>query len=146
MCRAPDHRSLLTTATHHLPLTQNARKMVSKRFLRTFAIIQIKYGLPKLCHLPHYSDGSRDPTTRLLGFASYLGLGTWDPYSYWGRWHSMATHTSSVYYSMLVAIFLPCYIQYRALDTLARPWNVHLSNSAFSIHCYSLATIMSQKM
>ena len=57
------------------------------------AIIQIKYVLPKLCHLPQYSYGSRDPTNRVLGFASNPGLGTRDPYSYWGRWHSMATHT-----------------------------------------------------
>ena len=27
------------------------------------AIIQIKYVLPKLCYLPQYSYGSRDPTT-----------------------------------------------------------------------------------
>ena len=66
---------------------------VWKQFSRTCAIIQIKYVLPKLCHLPQYSYGSRDPTTRLLGYASYPGLGTRDPYSYWGRWHSMATHT-----------------------------------------------------
>ena len=63
------------------------------QFSRTCAIIQIKYVLPKLCHLPQYSYGSRDPTTRVLGYASYPGLGTRDPYSYWGRWHSMATHT-----------------------------------------------------
>ena len=61
------------------------------QFLRTCAIIQIKYVLPKLRHLPQYSYGSRDPTTRVLGYASYPGLGTRDPYSYWGRWHSMAT-------------------------------------------------------
>ena len=78
--------------SHCLPLTQNASKGM-KQFSRTCAIIQIKYVLPKLCHLPQYSYGSRDPTTRLLGFASYPGLGTRDPYSYWGRWHSMATHT-----------------------------------------------------
>ena len=65
----------------------------SPQFSRTCAIIQIKYVLPKLCHLPQYSYGSRDPTTRVLGYASYPGLGTRDPYSYWGRWHSMATHT-----------------------------------------------------
>ena len=64
-----------------------------KQFSSTCAIIQIKYVLPKLCHLPQYSYGSRDPTTRVLGYASYPGLGTRDPYSYWGRWHSMATHT-----------------------------------------------------
>ena len=63
------------------------------QFSRTCAIIQIKYVLPKLCHLPQYSYGSRDPTTQVLGYASYPGLGTRDPYSYWGRWHSMATHT-----------------------------------------------------
>ena len=34
------------------------------QFSRTCAIIQIKYVLPKLCHLPQYSYGSRDPTTR----------------------------------------------------------------------------------
>ena len=65
----------------------------SPQFSRTCAIIQIKYVLPKLCHLPQYSYGSRDPTTQVLGYASYPGLGTRDPYSYWGRWHSMATHT-----------------------------------------------------
>ena len=64
-----------------------------KQFSRTCAMIQIKYVLPKLCHLPQYPYGSRDPTTRVLGYASYPGLGTRDPYSYWGRWHSMATHT-----------------------------------------------------
>ena len=66
---------------------------VWKQYSRTCAIIQIKYVLPKLCHLPQYSYGSRDPTTRLLGYASYPGLGTRDPFSFWGRWHSMATHT-----------------------------------------------------
>ena len=66
---------------------------VWKQFSRTCAIIQIKYVLPKLCHLPQYSYWSRDPTTRVLGCASYPGLGTRYPYSYWGRWHSMATHT-----------------------------------------------------
>ena len=35
------------------------------RFSRTCAIIQIKYVLPKRCHLPQYSYGFRDPTTRL---------------------------------------------------------------------------------
>ena len=55
---------------------------VWKQFSRTCAIIQIKYVLPKLCHLPQYSYGSRDPTTRVLGYASYPGLGTWDLYSY----------------------------------------------------------------
>ena len=65
----------------------------SPQFSRACAIIQIKYVLPKLCHLPQYSYGSRDPTTRVLGYAEYPGLGTRDPYSYWGRWHSMATHT-----------------------------------------------------
>ena len=38
-----------------------------KQFSSTCAIIQIKYVLPKLCHLPQYSYGSRDPTTRVLG-------------------------------------------------------------------------------
>ena len=60
---------------------------------RTCTIIQIIYLLPKLCHLPQYWYGLRDPTIRVLGFASYPGLRTRDPYSYWGRWHSMATHT-----------------------------------------------------
>ena len=59
----------------------------------THAIIQIKYVLPKLCHLPQYSHGYRDPTTRVLGFALYPDLGTRDLYSYWGRWHSMAIRT-----------------------------------------------------
>ena len=54
---------------------------VWKQFSRTCAIIQIKYVLPKLCHLPQYSYGSRDPTDRVLGYASYPGLGTRDPYS-----------------------------------------------------------------
>ena len=49
--------------------------------------------LPKLSHLPQYSYGSRDPITRVLCFAPCPGLGTRDPYSYYGRWHSMATHT-----------------------------------------------------
>ena len=55
------------------------------QFSRTCAIIQIKYVLPKVCHLPQYEYGSRDPTTRVRGVASYPGLGTRDPYSYWGR-------------------------------------------------------------
>ena len=67
-----------------------------KTISRTCAIIQIKYVLQKPCHLPQYLYGSRDPTTRVLVFASYPGLGTRDRYSYWGRWHSMATHTQSV--------------------------------------------------
>ena len=41
------------------------------------AIIQIKYVLPKLCHPPQYSYGSRDPTTRVLGLR--LVPGWWDP-------------------------------------------------------------------
>ena len=54
---------------------------VWQQFSRTCAIIQIKYVLPKLCHLPQYSYGSRDPTTRVLGYASYPSLGTRDLYS-----------------------------------------------------------------
>ena len=53
--------------------------------IRTCAIIQIKYVLSKLCRLTQYSYGSLVPTTRVLGYASYPGLGTRDPYSYWGR-------------------------------------------------------------
>ena len=75
------------------PSDTGCQQGVWKQFSRTCAIIQIKYVLPKLCHLPQYSYGSRDPTTRVLGYASYPGLGTRDPYSYWGSWHSMATHT-----------------------------------------------------
>ena len=75
------------------PSDTECQEGVWKHFSRTCAIIQIKYVLPKLCHLPQYSYGSRDPTTQVLGYASYPGLGTRDPYSYWGRWHSMATHT-----------------------------------------------------
>ena len=62
------------------PSDTECHEGVWKQFSRTCAIIQIKYVLPKLYHLPQYSYGSRDPTTRV-------------PYSYWGRWHSMATHT-----------------------------------------------------
>ena len=58
------------------PSDTECQEGVWKQFSRTYAIIQIKYVLPKLCHLPQYSYGSRDPTT--------------------GRWHSMATHTKSV--------------------------------------------------
>ena len=84
------HFQLLLTLP---PSDTECQKGVWKQFSRTCAIIQIKYILPKLCHLPQYSYGSRDPTTRVLGYASYPGLGTRDPYAYWGRWHSMATHT-----------------------------------------------------
>ena len=72
---------------HCLLLTQNGSKRVSEWFSRTCAVIQIKYVLPKLCHLPQYSYGSRDPTTRVQG------VGTRDPFSYWSRGQSMATHT-----------------------------------------------------
>ena len=48
-----------------------------KQFSRTCAIIQIKYVLPKLCHLPQYSYGSRDPTT--LGTRLRLVPGFRDP-------------------------------------------------------------------
>ena len=75
------------------PSDTGCQSGVWKQFSRTCAIIQIKYVLPKLCHLPQYSYGSRDPTARVLGYASYPGLGTQYWYSYWGRWHSMATHT-----------------------------------------------------
>ena len=68
------------------PSDTECQEGVWNQFSRTCAIIQIKYVLPKLCHLPQYSYGSRDPTTRVLGYASYPGLGTRDPYSYWGRW------------------------------------------------------------
>ena len=57
--------------------------------------MQIKYVLPKLCHLASIR-ASPDPITQVTGFASYPGLGTRDPYSYWGSWHCMATHTWSV--------------------------------------------------
>ena len=89
--------STVNCYSHCLPLTQMSVVEVSEWFSRTCAIMQIKYELSKLCHLPQYSYGSQDPTTRVLGYASYPGLGTRDPYSYWGRWHSMATHTLSVY-------------------------------------------------
>ena len=84
------HFQLLLTLP---PSDTEYQQGVWKQFSRTCAMIQIKYVLPKLCHLPQYSYGSRDPTTRVLGYASYPGLGTRDPYPYWGRWHSMATHT-----------------------------------------------------
>ena len=71
-------------------------KGMSKKFSRTYAIIHIKYVLPRLCHLSQYSHGSQDPTTRIIGFASYQGLWIMDPFSYWHRWHNMATHTLSV--------------------------------------------------
>ena len=65
---------------------------------KKLAKIQIKCILPKLCHLPQYSHESGDPTTRVLGFPSYPGLGTRDLFSYHpGRWHSVTTHTQSVY-------------------------------------------------
>ena len=47
-----------------------------KPILRTSVIIEITYILPNLCHLPHYSYRSRDPTTQILGFDSYPFLGT----------------------------------------------------------------------
>ena len=59
--------STFSCYSHCLPLTQNASKGVWKQFSRTCAIIQIKYVMPILCHLPQYSYGSRDPTTR-VGF------------------------------------------------------------------------------
>ena len=51
--------STFSCYSHCLPLTQNASKGVSEQFPRTFAIIQIKYVLLKLYHLPQYSYGSR---------------------------------------------------------------------------------------
>ena len=75
--------STFSCYSHCLPRTQNASKGVSEYFSRTCAIIQIKYVLPKPCHLPQYSSGSRDPTTRILGYASYPALGTQDPNSCW---------------------------------------------------------------
>ena len=83
------HFQLLLT----LPLTQNVSKGVSEKLPGTCAIIQIKYVLPKLCHLPQYLHGSRDPTTQVLDYTSYpvfknqnvcRGLGgvsqdEWDP-------------------------------------------------------------------
>ena len=83
---------LLITGLHLQLLLTLPTSGVSKWFSRTCAMIQIKYSLPKLCHLPRYWYGSLDPTTRVLGFASHPDLGTRNPYSYWGRWHSMAPH------------------------------------------------------
>ena len=64
----------VTSLRFQLPLTTSIwHKMPVrgiKTVLKTYAIIQIKYVLPKLHHLPEYSYGSRDPTTQLLGFAS----------------------------------------------------------------------------
>ena len=77
----------------HCPLlTQNASKGYENNFKN------LCYNTDSVCFAKtvspaQYSYGSRDPTTRVLGFTSYLGLGTRDPYLYWGRWHSMATHT-----------------------------------------------------
>ena len=62
------------------------------QFPRTCALIQIKYVLPKPCHLPQYSYRSRDPTTHPVTWLR-LAPGFRDLYSYWGRWHSKATHT-----------------------------------------------------
>ena len=86
------NRSQLSAAIHTASLWH---KMPVRGYENNFQepVLQIKYVLPKPCHLPQYSYGSRDPTTRVLDYASYPGLGTQDPYSYWGRWHSMATHT-----------------------------------------------------
>ena len=66
--------------SHCVPLTEKASKGVSKYFLRTRATVQIKYVLPKLCYLSHYSYGSRDPTH--TGQVTQYG----NPYStHWGR-------------------------------------------------------------
>ena len=70
--------------------------VVSKQFKNN-----LSYNTDQVCFAKTVSPapifvGFRDPTIRVLGFASYHGLGTWDPYSYWGRWHSMATHIQSV--------------------------------------------------
>ena len=86
VCRAPDERSLLSAATHHLPLTQTASKGVSKQFSRTCAIIQIKYVLPKLCHLPQYSHDPgipppgylTSPHTRVYGPGIHTHTGAGD--------------------------------------------------------------------
>ena len=43
--------STFSCYSHFLPLIPNASKEVSEYFLRTCAIIQIKYVLSKLCHL-----------------------------------------------------------------------------------------------
>ena len=86
---------LITGLCFQLTLTTSLWHIMPVRGIknsRTWSIIQINYVLPKLCHLPQYSYGSRDPATRVLGFPSYPALWTWDPYSYWGKWHSMATH------------------------------------------------------
>ena len=63
------------------PSDTECQNGVWKQFSRTCVIIQIKIVLPKLCDLPQYSYRSRNPTTRVLGYASYPGLGTRDPYS-----------------------------------------------------------------
>ena len=64
--------STFSCNSHCLPLTRNAITGVSEYFSRICAIIQIKYVLQKLCHLPQYSYGSRDPTTELLLFDQFV--------------------------------------------------------------------------
>ena len=81
---------LMTFYWHRMPL---AAQRWCQNNVKYCGNIQIKYFLPKLCHLPQYLYRSRKPTTRVLAFASFRGLGTKDPYSHWSRWHSVATHT-----------------------------------------------------
>ena len=62
--------------------------------------------MPSLCHLPQYAYGIRNPTARVLGLASYPGLGTWDLYSY--RWHSMVTHILYLYHVTVGLHYIMC--------------------------------------
>ena len=109
MRSASSHRSPLSCANHHLSLTENGINGVSMyqyNFSRICAITQIKYVLVKLCQLPQHSYGSRDPN------ASYPDLGRRDPYSSWGKSHSMATHTYSIGYISSHSHSLLCCGQY----------------------------------
>ena len=71
------HFQLLLMTSHMLVAAQWGMDTIAW----TCAIIQIKYVSPKLCHLSQY---------------------LYDPHPYWGRWHSMATHTQSVYHSSTI--------------------------------------------
>ena len=63
---------LLTISfSHRMPVA--AQRGCQKK-LKTRAIIQNKYAVPKLCQLSYYQYGFRDPTTRVWGFIRDSGF------------------------------------------------------------------------
>ena len=82
--RAHDHRSPLSAATH----TASPWHRMPVRGMETI-FKNLCYNTDWVCFAKTVSPAP----VFVLSYASYPGLGTRDPYSYWGRWHSMATHT-----------------------------------------------------